>query len=319
MKAQTVLLIGRATDPHIIGIKKELDLMGEEYFLMDSLTVNDSIVIKNIKGGFCGWLQVNGKQIDLETIKSIWNSNALQITNESDLLEESKEFVEKEWTEGIMSMWNTIRGTWVNHPLAIGSIGNRVKQLQIASKINLKTPRTLVTNDPEEMNRFFDDCNGEMIAKTLGSSQGLPHKKMIFTEKLSKKDLVHSDNLKYAPVMFQEYIPKKTEFRVTIIGDKIHSAEIHSQNSLKTKHDWRHYDDFSKTPYVKSELTEEISTKLLKTMKEFNLNFGACDLIRTPNDEFIFLEINPNGRWWWIQELTNMKISEDIAKFLAYN
>ena len=119
--------------------------------------------------------------------------------------------------------------------------------------------------------------------------------------------------------MFQEYIPKKTEFRVTIIGNKIHSAEIHSQQSSKTKYDWRNYDDFSKTPYIKSELPNEISTKLFKTMKKFNLNFGACDLIKTPEDEFVFLEINPNGRWWWIQELTGMNIASDIAKYLASN
>ena len=54
-------------------------------------------------------------------------------------------------------------------------------------------------------------------------------------------------------------------------------------------------------------------------MKKFNLNFGACDLIRTPEDEFVFLEINPNGRWWWIQELTKMNIAKDIAKFLSLN
>ena len=117
--------------------------------------------------------------------------------------------------------------------------------------------------------------------------------------------------------MFQQYIPKKTEFRVTIIGNNIHCAEIFSQKSPKTMHDWRNYDDFSKTPYVESELPEDISTKLLKSMKEFNLNFGAYDLIKTPDDEFVFLEVNPSGRWWWIQELTGMNIAKDIAEFLA--
>lgn len=312
-----ILLVGRLTDPHIKGIQNELNSMREEYLLIDSLSTTDSIIVDNKKGNFSGVLQINGKRIDLETIKSVWNSNALQIINEKNLLDQSKEFVEKEWTEGIMSLWNTVKGKWVNHPLAISSISNRVKQLQIATKIGLKIPKTLVTNNPEEMNEFFTECKGEMIAKTLASSQGLPSGKMIFTHKLSKKDILHSGNLKYAPVMFQEYVSKKTEFRVTVIGDHIHSAEIQSQRSPKTQHDWRNYDDFSKTPYTESKLPEEISKKLLKTMREFNLNFGACDLIRTPEDEFVFLEINPNGRWWWIQELTNMPIAKNVAKFLA--
>lgn len=314
---EKILLIGRGTDPHIKGIQNELELLNEEYFLVDSLTIQDSIIVEKEKNKFVAHLQVNDTIIDLENIKSVWNSNALRIVNEEDIVEESKEFVNKEWTEGIMSMWNTVNGIWVNHPLAISAIGNRVKQLQIASEIGFKIPQTIVTNNSEKMRKFFDECNKEMICKTLASSQGLPSGKMIFSHKISKKDLEHSKELQYAPVMFQEYIPKKTEYRVTIIGDTIHSAEIHSQESEKTKYDWRNYDDFSKTPYIESELPEEISEKLLKTMKEFNLNFGACDLIRTPEDEFVFLEINPNGRWWWVQELTKMKIAKSIAQFLS--
>ena len=314
---EKILLIGREKDPHIKGIQNELQLLNEEYFLIDSLTIKDRISVQKEEEKFVAHLQVDNQTIDLENIKSVWNSNALRIINEENIVEESKEFVNKEWTEGIMSMWNTVNGVWVNHPLVISAIGNRVKQLQIASEIGFSIPQTIVTNNSEIVNEFFAQCDEEMICKTLASSQGLPSGKMIFSHKISKKDLEFSDELQYAPVMFQEYIPKKTEFRVTIIGNTIHSAEIYSQKSEKTKYDWRNYDDFSKTPYVESKLPEEISEKLLKTMKKFNLNFGACDLIRTPNDEFVFLEINPNGRWWWIQELTKMEISKSIAKFLA--
>jgi glutathione synthase/RimK-type ligase-like ATP-grasp enzyme len=48
-----------------------------------------------------------------------------------------------------------------------------------------------------------------------------------------------------------------------------------------------------------------------------NLKFGAVDLIRTPSNEFVFLEVNANGRWWWIQELTGVNIAKDIAQALA--
>ena len=312
-----ILLIGRKNDPHIQAIQNELRLINEEFILIDSLTINDMLCVENNNTEFFSTLQIYGKTLDMNMIKSVWNSNALRIINDENIVEKSKEFVDKEWTEGIMSMWNTINGTWANHPLAISSIGNRVKQLQIASKLGFTIPETVVTNSPKKMEEFFYKCNNEMICKTLASSQGLPSGKMIFSHKISKQDLDLNSDLKYSPVMFQKYINKKTEFRITIIGNKIHSAEIYSQKSDKTKYDWRNYDDFSKTPYIESKLPDEISEKLLKIMKQFNLNFGACDMIRTPDDEFVFLEINPNGRWWWIQELTQMKIAKSIAKFLA--
>jgi glutathione synthase/RimK-type ligase-like ATP-grasp enzyme len=140
---------------------------------------------------------------------------------------------------------------------------------------------------------------------------------MIFTTKITKEYLDKANTLRYAPCLFQEYIPKKTEFRVTIVGNELHSAEIHSQNSEKTKHDWRHYDDFKKTPYEQKVLPKKIAKSLLRLMKLMNLQFGAVDLIKTPDDNFVFLEVNPNGRWWWIQELTGMNIAKDIALFLS--
>lgn len=36
-----------------------------------------------------------------------------------------------------------------------------------------------------------------------------------------------------------------------------------------------------------------------------------------PDDEYVFLEINSNGQWLWIEQLTGMPISKTIAETLA--
>ena len=97
----------------------------------------------------------------------------------------------------------------------------------------------------------------------------------------------------------------------------IHTAEINSQSSEKTKDDWRNYDDFDKTLYKKAILPKDIKEKLMKIMDNLDLKFGCVDLILTPQDEYFFLEVNPNGRWWWIQQLTGMNIAKDIATYLT--
>jgi glutathione synthase/RimK-type ligase-like ATP-grasp enzyme len=81
--------------------------------------------------------------------------------------------------------------------------------------------------------------------------------------------------------------------------------------------DWRRFDKFKKTPYTKTKLPEDISEKILKLMKLMDLEFGTIDLIRTPNDNFVFLEVNTKGGWWWIEEITKMNISRDIAYYLT--
>lgn len=47
------------------------------------------------------------------------------------------------------------------------------------------------------------------------------------------------------------------------------------------------------------------------------LEFGTIDLIQTPTDEIYFLEVNPMGKWWWIQEVTGINIASTIARYLS--
>ena len=51
-------------------------------------------------------------------------------------------------------------------------------------------------------------------------------------------------------------------------------------------------------------------------MQELGLRYGAIDLILTPDDRFVFLEINPNGQYLWIELATDLPISAAIADHL---
>jgi len=314
---KTIVLNGRLKDPHIQGISNELKKIDQKYLVIDSFDEDDMFYVTYEKGKYHSEIKYDNTIIKNDEIKSVWNTSPLQIKTSKTLLKESQSFAKAEWTEGIHSLWNSINAKWMNHPSSIIAAVNRVKQLELAHKVGLDTPKTLVTNNPKKFHDFFYQCNEEIIAKTLHSSEGLPKNKMIFTTKVTQNDLAHSTELNYAPTLFQEYVQKKTEFRITIIENTLHVAEIFSQRSEKTKHDWRRYDDFKKTPYKKSKVPKNIEESLLKLMTKMKLKFGAADLIRTPKDDYIFLEINPNGRWWWIQELTGMNIAKDIALHLS--
>ena len=55
----------------------------------------------------------------------------------------------------------------------------------------------------------------------------------------------------------------------------------------------------------------------IRLLKELNLQFGAIDMIKTPDGSYIFLEINPNGQWAWIETQTGLQISDAIINFLS--
>lgn len=59
-----------------------------------------------------------------------------------------------------------------------------------------------------------------------------------------------------------------------------------------------------------------IIMKCYKLMDDFNLAFGAFDFIVTPENEWIFLEVNPNGQWLWLEKSLKLDISKKIIEYL---
>lgn len=121
-----------------------------------------------------------------------------------------------------------------------------------------------------------------------------------------------------SPSIFQPVIPKAYELRITVVGKKIFAAKIYSQDDVETALDWRRkpkLNDFA----VKMEQTKlpvKAESKIFAFMKEIGLKFGCIDMIVTPEGEYIFLEINPNGQWYFVQLKTEVQIAKEIAKLL---
>jgi glutathione synthase/RimK-type ligase-like ATP-grasp enzyme len=313
-----ILLIGKAKDPHIKALYNNLKTLGQDTYVLDSLSKDDRLSIKMSSTIEDCFLLFKGKRIDFIDLKSIWNSQPIGIIPDKKLDKNSLDFTLSEWKEGLMSLTNMEHVRWVNDPYSIFNSFNRLKQLCLAQSFGLSTPKTLITNDVISFKSFFKDCNNNVIAKTLHSGKGVPSNKMIFSTKIDPIDIPNQiQDLKYTPCMFQEYILKKTEYRITLIDKIFHTVEICSQNSSKTAIDWRNLDDFTKTPYIKSELPEDIQEKLLRLCEKMNLRYCTIDMINTPSDEIVFLEVNSQGRWYWIQQLIGLDISVDIARYLA--
>jgi glutathione synthase/RimK-type ligase-like ATP-grasp enzyme len=54
-------------------------------------------------------------------------------------------------------------------------------------------------------------------------------------------------------------------------------------------------------------------------MGELGLVFGTIDLKVADNGDHVFLEINPQGQFLYIEILTGLPISNALADFLAYD
>ena len=74
--------------------------------------------------------------------------------------------------------------------------------------------------------------------------------------------------------------------------------------------------DYSNHRYSLIDCPKDIIRKCYQMMLDFNLVFGAFDFIVTPENEWIFLEINPNGQWLWLEQSLGLDISQHILNNL---
>ncbi|MEC3905985.1 hypothetical protein VOI54_03035 [Tamlana sp. 2201CG12-4] len=250
---------------------------------------------------------------DFVNFKSIWFRRT-KPPNFPFANDNEKSFFTKDFRAFLNNLWASLKiENWISHPKDIYNAENKLYQLKLAKKIGFTTPKTIVSTDKKEIEFFYRESNGQIIIKPLFGGryydEGKP--KLVFTNKVKKEHILNNTDFVSFPMVFQEEIIKKYELRVTIVNGKVFTAKIDSQSSNITKLDWRK----DRMKFTKYDLPNEISEKCKKIVGEMNLKFGAIDLIKTESD-YIFLEINPNGQWVWIENDTGLKISDEIINYL---
>lgn len=227
-------------------------------------------------------------------------------------------FARNETRGAFRSLLSVLPCPWINsYESCERVLSNKLLQQVLAARCGLKTPRTLMSNEPVAVKRFAEEVDG-LLVKSIGYIHLHESREYaLYSERFDLREIVESEEaVRHCPVFGQEYIEKACEHRVMVIGDEVLSCRIDSQASDRTRIDWRHY-DFERVAHVRSELPPSVQAALRRFMQAADLRFGAIDLIETPDAEYVFLEINPSGQWGWIADLAGLPIAEAVGRMLA--
>jgi glutathione synthase/RimK-type ligase-like ATP-grasp enzyme len=197
-------------------------------------------------------------------------------------------------------------------------LDSKEEQLRMAAKHGLKIPATCITNSPERVRKFIKEQNGPVITKMQSSFAVYREddEYVVFTNEITEDHLADIDNLTLCPMTFQQKLPKQLELRVTIVGRKVFAFSIDSQRVSNAQTDWRKEGVAMIDDWQPFELPSSIEEKLLAFMDDYKVNYGAIDLILTPDDEYYFLEINAAGEYFWLDKLNDNAISKQLAHVL---
>jgi hypothetical protein len=175
-----------------------------------------------------------------------------------------------------------------------------------------------MTNDPNDFLEFYQQYHGNLVSKLSGPAfhaSLFAHTFGRYTNVVTKRDVGYASSVRYCPIIFQAYVPKLFELRITVVGQKVFAAEIHSQHTNRTRHDWRRYDHYHMS-YAQHCLPDDVAQRVLDLVQQLNLGYGAIDMVFTPDGRYVFIEINPNGQYLWIEQATGLPITDAIVDLL---
>lgn len=313
-----LILLTQENDMHSDWVEAECQRRGAEFlrFCTERFPQKILLSVEPTQPGLAGELRVEGRAIELEEVTGLWYRRPGPVTLDPNIPEGLRAFSRVESEEALVSFYRALFDRrWVNHPHISDTAGHKLHQLRLAKELGFEVSPTLVTNDPSRVEEFFERCGEEMIYKPLrfvpivddqGGEFG------IYTSQVSR-DVLGSclDSVSLTPCLFQQLIPKDYEVRVNIIGDRVWAAAIFSQESEATRLDCRH--DLEGLRQEAIWLRPEVEEKCLKIHHRLGLRMSNIDLIVTPGGDHVFLELNPNGQWAWIEDQTGLPLGQALV------
>lgn len=319
-----LLIVTHRMDPHADVVAKYLRERGHSpvFLYHEEMLTSVSTSIRQVGHTYSAILRTPDATIDLGDVTAVWmrRQNIFRAPT-TPVPDEQRVRAEARYVwRGI---WRILRKNpdifWMSDPQHIANADNKIEQLALAQELGFRIPRTIVTNEPDVVRRFRKECADGIIYKAMTDADvSSADNSLLYTTAVSDQEDLQGVSVN--PCLFQENIRKRIEIRSTFIGSEEFTAGLHSQEDDRTKTDWRRLNNTGRSvfPFTVEHLPAHVRERCLRMLAHYGLNYGAFDFIVTPDDEYVFLELNPNGQWLFVQfQLPQLKMAQSMANVLA--
>ncbi len=309
--ADTVLIITNPGDAHADAVVRELQRRGVPVFRFHPQEYPERswLTIEVRDGRVQGELATRHHRVSLDNISAAWYRRQGIPTPASGTDPAAREYVEEQPIAAIRTLCAILDVFWIANPFVLRLAEVKALQLVRAAEAGLTTPHTLISNDPLPVARFRDELGAQTCAvkslRVVGAATEDGWRFPLTAVLPADHPL---DSVALAPTVFQPYIEKAAEYRCVVIGERIFPVRLDSQAHNNTATDWRggwvfnnHGHPSPPSKYEPDALPPHVRHAIRSLMRSFPINFASLDMILTPDGEFVFLELNPNGQWLWLE------------------
>lgn len=268
-------------------------------------------------------LEINDKTYNLFNCKSFWYRKGGSLISHKIVQVASRIHSISAALNNLAITENNTIDTFLYHFLekhANLSIGKRANAtpnklivLAMADRLGIKTPTSFLFTQKVDVINKLKECS--LITKAASDGVYIfsdEYSYYSYTELIDEKNLEKLPN-SFSPSLFQKNIDKSYEIRTFFLGENLYSMAILSQNSNKTKIDFRKYDQNVPNRNIPYFLPDDLGKKIRLLMRELELNTGSIDFVVDKKGIYYFLEVNPVGQFGMVSHPCNYNIEKKIA------
>jgi glutathione synthase/RimK-type ligase-like ATP-grasp enzyme len=315
-----VLCISESDDAHLPFVQKHLD---EEIVIFDPGKFPFKTDI-SYKWNACRFDVFSDGRL-LSDCDAVWYRKP-QMLEPKDLPvdEMYREYAFSAYQKTIQALYSLLQDKiWVSDYWSIIRGSNKLLQAEIAHKLGLCVPRTLVTSVAIEAEAFIRR-EGQVVVKMMGTHHVYDGEAshVFYTAPVGVEDIpnLNLEGLPVAPSIFQQRIEKAYDIRLTVVGDQAFPCSIKQRGLYANDVDWRTgIFDADALVYEPCEMPTCIIESCKLMLRLMNLRYGAFDFVVDPSGNYWFVEVNPNGQWAFVEEEAGIEISRAFPQVFAGN
>ena len=189
-----------------------------------------------------------------------------------------------------------------------GGMSNSSKAFQalLIRQSALRTPRTLISSDPEAVHRFYADCNGEVVYKSISGVRSI-------VRRLEPEHLERLPLLRHAPAQFQEFV-RGDDVRVHTVGDAVFATRVRSE-AVDYRYAHREGQEVVLEP---ADVPASVADSCRLLARRLDLLLAGIDLRRTPAGDYYCFEVNPSPGFLYYEQQARQPISAALADLLQH-
>lgn len=234
----------------------------------------------------------------------VWFRRPVPLTLGIEMEDAERAHTLAEWSEALEGFLGHIPlEAWMNHPSLNVRASHKMEQLSRAASFGLVVPPTIVSQDADQVRKFWSECGGRMIVKPLASGYveraSSADDTVIYANRVQESALDDLDLVSRCPTLFQREVAKRMDVRLCVVDDRVAAAGMVAEEGGEQRLDIRRR-NMRDVKYVQVVPPPDVVAALLALVRGYGLRFAAVDMAVADDGRWIFFEINPNGQWAWL-------------------